>query len=419
MRRRIFLFLVPWLFCFGINAVQAQCSWTNLTNGQTANADQVMGNFACLAPRDNPTFTGNVGVGTASPSGHGSGAAGPFLDMFKAGNGPEMYIGSDFTTAGGVQGVYGGYTTGSPSADKRGGLIVFSNDGSNAASTNGRIDFYTASGGTLAERMRIDKSGNVGIGTSAPSYILDIAQTLASTSAIRISNNSASSSAVSLILASNGTSNAIFEQLGTGVTPGGMYVPNRSLIGGDGSNGVWFGALGSAAPVFIGYAANSPGITISASGNVGIGTTSPAQALEVNGHFQVNTLASASGTSLCINSNVLSSCSSSIRYKEQIKDAPFGLREISLMRPVTFKWRDRAEQDFGLIAEEVAAINPLFVTRKNGKIEGVKYPQLAALLIAAVKQQQAEIAALETQNAELQSRLLRLEQRVSLRIAGR
>jgi len=144
-------------------------------------------------------------------------------------------------------------------------------------------------------------------------------------------------------------------------------------------------------------------------GNVGIGTTNPAQSLEVNGEVKVDTFASASATTVCENGNVLSSCSSSIRYKENVKDAPFGLDDVMKMRPVTFKWKGRDENDLGLIAEEVAKINPLFTTTKDGKIEGVKYAQLTAVLINAIKQlknandvQAAQIAQLQTRVAELQ-----------------
>jgi hypothetical protein len=143
-------------------------------------------------------------------------------------------------------------------------------------------------------------------------------------------------------------------------------------------------------------------------GNVGIGTSSPAQALEVNGKLQVDTLASASSTSLCITSTsngVIATCSSSIRYKENVRDANFGLTQVMAMRPVTFKWKGRAEQDFGLIAEEMAKIDPQYVTYKDGKIEGVKYPQLTAVLINAVKE-------LKSANDSKAERIARLEARV-------
>jgi hypothetical protein len=81
------------------------------------------------------------------------------------------------------------------------------------------------------------------------------------------------------------------------------------------------------------------------------------------------------------------------------------------MRPVTFKWKGRDERDLGLIAEEVAKIDPLFVTYKDGKIEGVKYAQLTVVLINAIKElkiandsEAAQIAQLRTQVSVLERR---------------
>ncbi len=125
-------------------------------------------------------------------------------------------------------------------------------------------------------------------------------------------------------------------------------------------------------------------------GNVGIGVASPTQKLDVNGKIKVGSFGSATASTVCQLSGVLSSCSSSIRYKERVKNATFGLAEIERMRPVTFKWKGRSENDFGFIAEEVAQINPLFASYKDGAIEGVKYPQLTAVLVNAVKELKKE-----------------------------
>jgi Chaperone of endosialidase len=131
-------------------------------------------------------------------------------------------------------------------------------------------------------------------------------------------------------------------------------------------------------------------------GWVGIKTATPTEALDVNGQVHIASFASAGSVSVCQNKGVLASCSSSIRYKENVKDGTFGLKDVMLMRPVTFKWKGRDENDFGLIAEEIEKINPLFVTYTGGQIEGVKYPQLTAVLVNAVKDEAAQIAALRS-----------------------
>jgi hypothetical protein len=48
---------------------------------------------------------------------------------------------------------------------------------SRSGATDASIQFFTTSSGTLAERMRIDSSGNVGIGTSSPETTLEVKST--------------------------------------------------------------------------------------------------------------------------------------------------------------------------------------------------------------------------------------------------
>ena len=72
-----------------------------------------------------------------------------------------------------------------------------------------------------------------------------------------------------------------------------------------------------------------------------------------------------------------------------------GLDIVERLQPVTFKWKGRDEQDLGFVAEQVASIDPLLITyNSEGEIQGVKYPQLTAVLVNAVKEQQKEIVEL-------------------------
>lgn len=115
--------------------------------------------------------------------------------------------------------------------------------------------------------------------------------------------------------------------------------------------------------------------------------------IDPDGFFQVHNLGAAGATSLCRNAqDQLATCSSSLRYKSEISDLTDGLDLLDRLRPVTFKWRGDGQSDIGLIAEEVAAVEPLLTTRNaNGEIEGVKYDRMSALIINAIKEQQAII----------------------------
>jgi hypothetical protein len=112
---------------------------------------------------------------------------------------------------------------------------------------------------SYAERMRIDGNGNVGIGTTGPGYTLDLQNAAGST------------------LARFKDSDSAYE---------GM------VLGGD-TNGGWIGnaAPGTSESIYFQnsshftrfYTNSAERMRIDASGNVGIGTTNPTQALEVNG----------------------------------------------------------------------------------------------------------------------------------------
>lgn len=120
------------------------------------------------------------------------------------------------------------------------------------------------------------------------------------------------------------------------------------------------------------------------------------------GVVALNNLGSAGATALCRNaSNQISTCSSSARYKTGVQTLRGGLDIIQRLRPVTFTWKADQQPDLGLIAEEVAEVEPLLsIHNDRGEIEGVKYAQLNVILINAVKQQQEMI---KRQQSELDS----------------
>jgi hypothetical protein len=86
------------------------------------------------------------------------------------------------------------------------------------------------------------------------------------------------------------------------------------------------------------------------------------------------------------------SSQSSLRYKTDLHPFLGGLDVISRLKPYNFAWKNTGSREIGLIAEDVAEVEPLF-TYKNekGEIEGVKYENMNVLFINAFKEQQTQI----------------------------
>ena len=124
--------------------------------------------------------------------------------------------------------------------------------------------------------------------------------------------------------------------------------------------------------------------------------------LVVGGSAAVTTLGTAGATSLCRNAaNLLATCSSSLRYKTDVRPLTAGLDLVRRLAPITFTWRETGARDLGFAAETVAAVDPLLaVYDEQGRVEGVKYGQLTAVLVNAMREQQAQ---LDAQRAELRA----------------
>ncbi len=129
--------------------------------------------------------------------------------------------------------------------------------------------------------------------------------------------------------------------------------------------------------------------------------------IDTTGAVTIPTLGAAGSTSLCRNaSNQISTCSSSIRYKQNVNPFGSGLSLIKKLRPVSFNWRANNQADLGLVAEDVARVEPLLTTTNDkGEVEGVKYDRVGVVLINAVKEQQTQIEAQQKQIEILQKQV--------------
>jgi hypothetical protein len=117
---------------------------------------------------------------------------------------------------------------------------------------------------------------------------------------------------------------------------------------------------------------------------------------------------------------------SSRRWKTNIQTLPDALDKVERLRGVSYDLKENGKHEIGVIAEEVGAVVPEIVQwDKNGKdANGVDYSRLTALLIEAVKQQQAQLNAQqaksklqEAQITELRSQLKTVQ--ASLKANGR
>jgi hypothetical protein len=85
---------------------------------------------------------------------------------------------------------------------------------------------------------------------------------------------------------------------------------------------------------------------------------------------------------------------SSERFKTDIAPMPELSAKLEQLRPVTFHYKTdpRGIQQYGLIAEEVDKVYPELVIRNpKGEIQGVRYEELAPMLLHEVQEQAAEI----------------------------
>jgi hypothetical protein len=293
-------------------------------------------------------------------------------------------------------------------------------DGANQRSIaewyNNRLVFFTDN----VERMRIDSSGNVGIGNSSPGYRLDIAAgdtTAGLGYAARLRSNATAAAA-----ALQFTNNAVTAQNGLiACTDAGILT-----VQGDGAssviafrtNGSEAARITSGGELLVGTtAAEGPGKIASvstASGTACVAMRNSAGASS-NYAFFINAAATTIIGSITNNADtgVLYNTSSDARLKHDIVDAPDAASLIDAIRVRSFKWNaDDSVQRFGMIAQELVEVAPeaVSVPQDEDQMMGVDYSKLVPILTKALQEANSKIDALEARMSALESAITNLSE---------
>jgi hypothetical protein len=331
--------------------------------------------------------SGNVGIGTSSINGRLNLAVGASTACTLR-----------FTSNG----------TGAGSGD-RGRLDFYSADNSGTAYQLGYMDYDRADGtgtasyiafanrvsGTVAERMRINSSGLVGINTSSPTRRLHVS----------------SPSATKLGLATG----AIFTD---SANDGGVLIGSDFTVGfiqgcnaaGTSSKDIMMQYEGS--NVMINSAANINFAAASKLFVLGNGTGMAVGYGTSTSQYRTFYMNSGDATLYFHNNSNYASLSSAgtwtnasdVRLKKNIVDIKYGLADVLKMQPRSYQMNDVAGDFIGFVAQELQTVIPEVVSGDPEKQLGVDYGSLVAVAFKAIQEQQALITQLQADVAALKAK---------------
>ena len=236
-------------------------------------------------------------------------------------------------------------------------------------------------GNTIYGDLTTDK---IGIGTTAPTYMLSLVGTAAQTIWME-RNTTAATAGQGLTLSSGG---AI---AGTADLAGGDLTLKSGISTGSGSSAMHFYTTTAGVSATTDRTPTEK-MTILGSGFVGVGNVSPGTLLTV-GTDTTNTgniTVYGTGTTCVIGDGVgATNCTSDIRLKDNIETLESELTNIMALRPVTFSWKDKNKDqttNTGFIAQEVQSIYPNIVRTVYDDYLGIDYAALVVPTIKAVQE---------------------------------
>ena len=266
----------------------------------------------------------------------------------------------------------------------------------NASSGNLRF------GNNNAERMRLDSSGNVGIGNTSPSSQDASANNLvisdtAGNGGLTINTPT---NAIGAIHFSDGTSGADRYRgiMSYGHSDNSMRfhtdTTRRMTI--DSSGNVLVGKTSTTFSVD-GFIARNNGFSTSRTS----GTVADINRNGTDGNVFAFYKAASNVGSISVTSSATSyNTSSDARLKDVTGEAR-GLEVINKLNPVAYNWKADGKADEGLIAQEVLDIVPNSVTGSEEEMYQMDYSKLVVHLVAGMKEQQTQIEILKTEIQEL------------------
>jgi hypothetical protein len=267
------------------------------------------------------------------------------------------------------------------------------------------------------EVMRIDSSGNVGIGTSSPQARLHESSTNDGVQAIFTGAQTGTTQTILLrsqYQTNNGTAGfANIGWLDNGSQGGSLTLGTTSNGGGTTGIPTERMRIDSSGRVLMGITSSRPNggvLQVSAQGQTGVATyttstTNNNAAYFENGNGIVGSI-TTNGSATAYNT------SSDYRLKETIAPMTGALAKVAQLKPVTYKWKVDGSDGEGFIAHELAEVKPDCVSGDKDAVDADGKPQyqgidtsfLVATLTAAIQEQQAIITALTARVEALEAK---------------